>query len=471
MKKQGLLHKLMNINAIIMACVLTFLACLLSIWIKINFITEKELQFNQIGQYISNMIITYSDIEDTEEGRISKLENILNISGTAINADIYIIDSNMKMYISADNIKHIYDAEDIKILNSTAEVLKSGKPIKYIKDNYTCIYPVMKDSEFKGCVIMESPLYLVKRQLKKIYIIIWISAGLFMIISTIVLSFFTNKILINPLHEISKTARRFANGEVDRRVNISSHDEIGELAKSFNIMAESLEKVENNRREFISNVSHELRSPITSIKGFISGIIDGVIPKDKEGYYLERIYNEAQRLTRLINDLLDLSAIESGKLKFKMKKIDINEIIRICIINNEQRLNDKNINLEVNFQSEKCFANADEDKMMQVVTNLLDNSIKYCGDCGSIKISNYVKGNKIFTQIYNDGPQIEEEEINKIWDRFYKSDKSRTNKVSTGLGLPIVRMILMQQGEEVWAENDKNKGVKFIFTLTKFKEL
>ena len=292
-----------------------------------------------------------------------------------------------------------------------------------------------------------------------------------MVVSTIVLSFFTNKILINPLYEISKTARRFANGEVDKRVNISSNDEIGELAKSFNIMAESLEKVENNRREFISNVSHELRSPMTSIKGFISGIIDGVIPKDKEGYYLERIYNETQRLTRLINDLLDLSAIESGKLKFKMKKIDINEIIRICIINNEQRLNDKNINLEVNFQSEKCFANADEDKMMQVVTNLLDNSIKYCGDCGTKKISNYIKGNKIFTEIYNDGPQIAEEEINKIWDRFYKSDKSRTNKVSTGLGLPIVRMILMQQGEEVWAENDKIKGVKFIFTLTKFKEL
>ena len=471
MKKHGLLHKLMNINAIIMACVLTFLACLLSIWIKINFITEKELQFNQMGQYISDMIITYSDIEDTEEDRISKLKNILNISGTAINADIYIIDDDLKMYISEDNIKHIYDDEDIKILNSTAEVLKSGKAIKYIEDNYTCIYPVMKDGEFKGCVVMESPLYLVKRQLKKIYVIIWISAGLFMVVSTIVLSFFINKILINPLYEISKTARRFANGEVDKRVNISSNDEIGELAKSFNIMAESLEKAENNRREFISNVSHELRSPITSIKGFISGIIDGIIPKDKEGYYLERVYNETQRLTRLINDLLDLSAIESGKLKFKMKKIDINEIIRICIINNEQRLNDKNINLEVNFQSEKCFANADEDRMMQVITNLLDNSIKYCGDCGTIKISNYIKGNKIFTEIYNDGPQIAEEEINKIWDRFYKSDKSRTNKVSTGLGLPIVRMILMQQGEEIWAENDKIKGVKFIFTLNKIKEL
>ena len=136
MRKHGLLHKLMNINAIIMACVLTFLACFLSIWIKMNFITEKELQFNQMGQYISNMIITYSDIEDTEESRISKLKNILNISGTAINADIYILDDKMRMYISADNIKHIYDAEDAKILNLSSDVLKSGKTIKYIKKNY-----------------------------------------------------------------------------------------------------------------------------------------------------------------------------------------------------------------------------------------------------------------------------------------------------------------------------------------------
>lgn len=471
MKKHSLLHKLMNVNAIIMICVFAFLAGLLSIWIKINFVKEKELQFDQVSEYINNMIITYSDDEDTEEGRLEKLKNILNISGKAINADIYILDNNMEMYASSDYIKYIYDAKDIKILNSAAEALKTGRTIRYIEDNYSCIYPIIQDGVFKGCIVMESPLFLVKGQLRKIYIIIWISAGLFMIVSPIVLSFFINRILINPLYEISKTARKFANGEVDKRVNISSNDEIGELAKSINIMAESLEKVENNRREFISNVSHELRSPITSIKGFISGIMDGVIPKDKEGYYLERIYNEIQRLTRLINDLLDLSAIESGKLKFKLKKLDINEIIRICIINNEQRINDKNINLEVNFQSEKYFVNADEDKMMQVVTNLLDNAIKYCGDYGTIKISTYVKGQKIFTQIYNDGPQIQEKEINKIWDRFYKSDKSRTNKISTGLGLPIVRMILVQQGEEIWVENDKTKGVRFIFTLTKFKEI
>ncbi|MBE6071973.1 MAG: cell wall metabolism sensor histidine kinase WalK [Clostridium butyricum] len=471
MKNHSLLHKLMMINAIIMACVLTFLACTLSVWIKVNFLTEKEYQFKHIGTYIASMTINYTGNQQNEEERAIKLKNILDISSEAINADICILDENIEMYLASENLSNLAKVDNINISSENIRELKSGKTVEYIKNNYTFLYPILEEGQFKGCIVMECPLFLVKGQLNKIYTIIWLSAILFMIVSTVVLSFFTNRILINPLYEISTVARKFANGEVDKRVNIFSNDEIGELAKSFNIMAESLEKVENNRRDFISNVSHELRSPITSIKGFIAGIIDGVIPKDKEGYYLHRVYNEIQRLTRLINDLLDLSAIESGKLKFNIKKVDINEIIRICIINNGQKIKDKNIELVVSLKNEKCFVNADEDKMMQVVTNLLDNSIKYCGEGGRIKISSYIKGQKVFIQIYNNGPQIEKEEINRIWDRFYKSDKSRTNKVSTGLGLPIVRMILMQQGEEIWAENDEVDGVKFIFTLTQFKEL
>lgn len=316
---------------------------------------------------------------------------------------------------------------------------------------------------------MTAPLSTIGKQLHRIYLIVWISALGAMVFASVVLSLVSKKILINPLAEINKAAKRFANGEVNKRVHIESCDEIGELASSFNIMAESLEKVENNRRDFISNVSHELRSPITSIKGFIAGIIDGVIPRDKEGYYLDIVYSEIKRLTRLINDLLDLSAIESGKLKFNMKKNDINELIRLCVINNEQKIREKQIMLKVDLKDQNCYVKADEDKTMQVMTNLLDNAIKYCGNNGIIRISTYSKGSKVFVEIYNNGPKIADEEIRHIWNRFYKSDKSRTNKVSTGLGLPIVRMIIMQQGEEVWVKNHPNIGVTFTFSLTKYK--
>jgi Signal transduction histidine kinase len=272
------------------------------------------------------------------------------MSSVGANADITVSDKfdNIYIYSKASSTKEIDNKPEN--LENSKDSLLNGKPVEYIGDRYTYIYPILEDDEFQGYIVMTAPLSTIGKQLHRIYLIVWISALGAMVFASVVLSLVSKKILINPLAEINKAAKRFANGEVNKRVHIESCDEIGELASSFNIMAESLEKVENNRRDFISNVSHELRSPITSIKGFIAGIIDGVIPRDKEGYYLDIVYSEIKRLTRLINDLLDLSAIESGKLKFNMKKIDVNELIRLCVINNEQKIREKQIMLKSRFE-------------------------------------------------------------------------------------------------------------------------
>jgi len=467
MKCGSLLQKLIMTFIIILTIVLVLLAWMLSIWFKFTYFDEKRTQFKQDGEYISNVIKAY----DVEKGDIEfdKVQAIVDMSSVGANANIIVSDKFNYIYLYSKIEDNKSIEEKPYISEKNMNILMSGQPVEYINEYYIYIYPVMENQKFEGYVIMTTPLSIISKQLYRIYLIVWISALAAMIFASVVLSLVSKKILINPLAQINNVAKRFANGEVNRRVSIESKDEIGELANSFNIMAESLEKVENNRRDFISNVSHELRSPITSIKGFIAGIIDGVIPKDKEGYYLDRAYSEIKRLTRLINDLLDLSAIEAGKLKFDMKKININELIRLCVINNEQNIKEKEIVLKVELQNEKCYVNADEDKTMQVITNLLDNAIKYCGSNGIIRIRTYNKGTKVFIQIYNNGPRIGDEEIRHIWNRFYKSDKSRTNKVSTGLGLPIVRMILMQQGEEVWVKNNTNIGVTFTFSLTRYK--
>ncbi len=467
MKNGSLLQKLIMTFIIILTIVLVLLAWLLSIWFRITYFDEKRTQFKQDGEYISKAIKIYN----TEKSDIDldKLKAIIDMSSVGANSDIIVSDKSGYIYMHSEfeDNKNLDDKPNIS--DKDMSLLNGGKPIEYINDHYTYIYPIIENDEYEGYIAMTAPLSIISKQLHRIYLIVWISALGAMIFASVVLSLVSKKILINPLAEINNAAKRFANGEVNRRVYLESQDEIGELANSFNIMAESLEKVENNRRDFISNVSHELRSPITSIKGFIAGIIDGVIPKDKEGYYLDIVYSEIKRLTRLINDLLDLSAIESGKLKFDMKKIDINELIRLCVINNEQNIKEKNITLKIDLQDENCYVKADEDRTMQVITNLLDNAIKYCGANGLIRISTHYKGSKVFVQIYNNGPKIAEDEIRHIWSRFYKSDKSRTNKVSTGLGLPIVRMIIMQQGEEIWVKNQQNIGVTFTFSLTKYK--
>jgi signal transduction histidine kinase len=232
-------------------------------------------------------------------------------------------------------------------------------------------------------------------------------------------------------------------------------------------MADSIAKVENNRREFISNVSHEIRSPITSIKGFIGAIIDGVIPKEKENYYLTLAYEETQRLTRLVNDLLDLSTIESGQYTLNIVKFDINEIIRRTVIKFETKVNEKNLLVDVCFSKEVLYVQGDLDRMMQVITNLVDNAIKYVDDKGKITISTKIKGDKVFVSIFNDSKPLSEEDLKYMWERFYKSDKSRTSKASTGLGLPIVRSILTQHGEDIYVENTKDGEVEFTFSLKK----
>ncbi|WP_459479843.1 HAMP domain-containing sensor histidine kinase [Clostridium saccharoperbutylacetonicum] len=467
MKNGSLLQKLIITFTVILTIVLVSLAWILSMWFRISYFSEKRMQFERDGEYIANAVKEYNFEKSREQ--LDKLQTIVNVSSVGANSVITVSDEFNYIYMRSVTEESNNIEGSIKILDKDKELLVKGKPIEYINEHYMYVYPIIDDSEFKGYIVMTAPLSTISKQLHKIYIIVWISALGAMIFAALVLSLVSKKILINPLAEINKAAKRFANGEVNRRVSIYSKDEIGQLANSFNIMAESLEKVENNRRDFISNVSHELRSPMTSIKGFIAGIIDGVIPKEKEGYYLDIVYTEIKRLTRLISDLLDLSAIDSGKLKFNMKKININELVRLCVINNEQSIKEKNIMLNVELQDENCYVKADEDKTMQVITNLLDNAIKYCGNNGIIKISTYRKGAKVFVQIYNNGPKIPDDEMIYIWSRFYKSDKSRTNKVSSGLGLSIVRMILMQQGEEIWAENNCDKGVTFTFSLTKYK--
>ena len=240
------------------------------------------------------------------------------------------------------------------------------------------------------------------------------------------------------------------------------------LAQSFNFMADSIEKNEKNRREFISNVSHEIRSPITSIKGFIGGILDGVIPEEKEKYYLSIAYEEIQRLTRLVNDLLDMSAIEAGEFSLRIMEVDINEIIRLTVIKYETKIKEKRASVDVCFDEDNLFVAGDKDRLVQVITNLLDNAIKYVNEGGKIKISSKVKGKKAFISVFNDGPKIAEEDLLHIWDRFYKADKARTAKDSTGLGLSIVRNIITQLQEDIWVEN-KDNGVYFTFTLMKVK--
>ncbi|QAA30730.1 sensor histidine kinase [Clostridium manihotivorum] len=470
MKKNSLVSKLLMTFTLIIATCLVVIAIVLSVWFENYHFNQRKQQLDLQAALISKeRINVYNGNSQLED-----LSSVANYVSLSIGADIVVTDYRGVAISSSESKQSLLRTQIIDSKN--VEDLKSGKSIEdrngknraFGDSQYVYYKPIMYGDTFIGSIVMTTPLEQIKGQLKQVYTIIWVSILVALVISSIIIYYVCDRLLIIPLAKINTAAKRLAKGDIENRVYIRSKDEIGELADSFNTMAESLEEVEKNRREFISNVSHELRSPITSIKGFIAGILDGIIPLEKEKYYLGIAYEEIQRLTRLINDLLDLSAMEAGKLKLNVSEININEIIRHCTISLEQKIKEKRLKVDVVLEGQNLYVAGDRDRLIQVVNNLIDNAIKYCNENGNVKISTRSKGNKALISVYNDGATLTEKEKTYIWDRFYKSDKSRTNKVSTGLGLPIVRHILSLHGEDIWVENKTgDKGVIFTFSLKK----
>ncbi|APC42804.1 sensor histidine kinase [Clostridium estertheticum] len=456
---------------IIISMSLIIIASFLSYWFQSYFFDQKKEQFLDKSYMIQGIAMKY--MERDGDATSQQVNDIITIISKYIKSDIWLTDS--MGYVYAVSNKDHKEFMGKQVFGEELDKLRQGHtfeitgPYAGAFDKTVRVYgtPIINESgSFKGSIILYNSIDEISSPLKRVYEIIWISAIFAIIFSCIVIYYFSQKIIIKPLAEINSVARKISNGDVNKRVYLKSNDEIGELAQTFNFMADSVEKNEKNRREFISNVSHEIRSPITSIKGFIGGILDGVIPEEKEKYYLSIAYEEIQRLTRLVNDLLDMSAIEAGEFSLKIIKVDINEIIRLTVIKNETKIKEKRACVDVCFEEDNLFVAGDQDRLVQVITNLLDNSIKYVNEGGKIKISSKTKGRKAFISVFNDGPQIAEEDLLHIWDRFYKADKARTVKDSTGLGLAIVRNIITQLQEDIWVEN-KDKGVYFTFTLMK----
>lgn len=468
MTKRGIVYKLIVTFTSITGVVLLLVGMMLSIWFNREYKIEKIASLDRQMVLIENSTISY--LKDNTDANSRGLDEMMQVVKESTGMDTLVIDSMGYIYFVSDDKYKKYEFTKVNLDESVVEALKRGETQSYDyqieggEKLSVYISPIYKENAYAGSIIMTGSDDFIKTPLR-IYIMIWIIIAVALVISSIIVYYFAQKVLVKPLDEINRAARKLAKGDTAKRVHIDSTDEIGELAESFNIMAESLEDVDKKRKDFISNVSHELRSPITSIKGFVAGILDGIIPSDKENFYLQIVYNEIDRLARLVNDLLDISAMESGKFKLTLSEFNVNEIIRLCILNLESKINEKGLKVEVVFDESRQHVIGDRDRVIQIITNLIENAIKYSSKNGKLEINAYSKGDKVLVSIYNDGPTISKEDINNIWDRFYKSDKSRTNKISMGLGLSIVRLILSQHEQDIWVKNIDDKGVQFTFTL------
>ncbi len=299
---------------------------------------------------------------------------------------------------------------------------------------------------------------------------VMISTLLVFIVALIAVYLISEKIT-EPLKEMSKAAKSFAQGRFDVRVPVRGEDEVGELAKAFNNMASTLEKAEEMRNTFLANISHDLRTPMTSIAGIIDCILDGAIPPEKHGQYLQQAASEVRRLSRLVSSLLDISRMQAGDRKFNMTAFDICEMARQTLISFEKRLDEKGLEVEFECSSDNITVWADTDAIHQVVFNLIDNAVKFSNEGGTLSIRINAKDKKVYVSVGNTGTGIPPEDLPYVFDRFYKSDRSRgLDKTGVGLGLFIVRTIIERHGEEIRVRSEYQKNCEFTFTLSALPE-
>ncbi|MHA6250432.1 sensor histidine kinase [Oceanobacillus sp. CAU 1775] len=351
----------------------------------------------------------------------------------------------------------------ITLVNAGEEV--SGGSFEDGEFRYMIARPI--DASLSGVTqpIMVMIFYELNHEYSRV-ILMTVFTSLIAILFAGVILWFMSKKITAPLREMSDTARRYAKGDFSTSVQYRGDDEVGQLAKSFNYMADELHHLETRRRQYISNVSHELRSPLTSIKGFITAFMDETIPKEKEIHYYGLMKDETERMIKLVNDTLDMNQLEEGHGILMLTSYNLTEQIQAIIQKFEPHCKEKQLKLRLHTDRERDYiVYADKERMEQVIVNLIHNAVQFSKQEGKIDIKLIRIDQHVQVQIKDDGIGMKEEHLDLIWKRFYKVDEARSSKSGAGLGLAIVKSILDLHEAEVKVETTLGKGTTFSFKL------
>jgi len=299
------------------------------------------------------------------------------------------------------------------------------------------------------------------------------ATAVLILLMAMVMSYLTSKRMAKPLNEMTAASRRFSHGDFSARVTDDGfrEDELGELTTAFNVMADSLEKSDELKRDFIANVSHELKTPMTTIAGFADGILDGTIPKEGQDQYLMTISSETKRLSRLVKGMLEISQMqEAAPLELKKQSFDISEVLCQTLINFENRITERGLDVNALLPENSIIVLGSIDAITQVVYNLLDNAVKFADPGSAISLSLWKQGRKAYVSVKNTGPSIPEEQLPLIFDRFHKTDRSRSeDRDGVGLGLYIVKSILNNHNEDI-SVSSRAGVTEFVFSLSLLAE-
>ena len=335
------------------------------------------------------------------------------------------------------------------------------------EDMITVMAPVTQGFSTKGYLLIHSPLSSIEESCSEIMVSIYICLGVIFLLSFIFLLGF-QFFVYNPLKQISEAAKQYASGNLDYEIPVYTHDEMGYLSASLNYMAVQLKDMDDYQKKIVANVSHDFRSPLTSIKGYLTAMADGTIPPEMYQKYLNIILFETERLTDLTKDLLTLNEFDTKELLLDKTRFDIQDVIKSTAASFEGVCTPKHISIQLLLLPGSVAVNADMRKIQQVLYNLIDNAVKFSGNESTITVEVAEKNEKVFVSVKDRGIGIPKKELNKIWERFYKSDLSRgKDKKGTGLGLSIVKEIIQAHDEHINVVSTEGVGTEFIFSLSK----
>ena len=427
--------------------------------------TEADNLYREAKTIASSYAVNY--YQDTLT--LNEFQEHLSAIDTYLNASIWIVDPQGKILIhsrTGASENRISEIPDFSITSFGTSYYQTGTLSHTLSQESLAVYsPININYKVRGYVLIHKPLSLITRYSDGYLNISYMTLAIIILCTFVLLGIVTYTVYI-PIRRITRAADAYATGNFDAKINLHSNDELGYLAASLNYMASELNTLEEDQRKFIANVSHDFRSPLTSIKGYIEAIMDGTIPHEMQDKYLNIILMETDRLNKLTQSMLELNKYGSHGVMLDITRFDINNIIKMTVQSFEGTCLGKKISFELILSGQELFVTADISKIQQVLYNLIDNAIKFSHADSTIVIETTERGEKVFVSVKDTGIGIPRDSLKKIWERFYKTDASRgKDKKGTGLGLSIVKEIIQAHNENINVISTEGVGTEFIFTL------
>lgn len=412
---------------------------------------------------------TYASDLYASKTTLDTVQPQLEALATYLDADIWIINPSGLLILDSAAPVDVENARTVQAFDPTVTAgsyYTTGYFFDMFDEEMLSVFaPITSHFKVNGYVVIHTPMQDIRQSSENLLNISYIMLVILFLLSLIILIFFTEIVYI-PLRRITYATEQYAAGNMHYEFQVESEDEIGYLAAALSYMAGEVAKADDNQKKLVANVSHDFRSPLTSIKGYLEAMLDGTIPPDQYEKYVTIVLNETERLTKLTNSLLTLNNLNTKGMILEKTVFDLNQVIRSTAASFEGTCRKKKIGIELVLTGEEMLVTADMGKMQQVLYNLLDNAIKFSHNDSTIKIETTERGSKVFVSVKDHGIGIPKDSLKLIWDRFYKTDLSRgKDKHGTGLGLSITREIIHSHGENINVVSTEGVGTEFIFSL------